>query len=333
MKRLAMVLAVFMAFTFSMAPTDVYAKKFGGSKSFGKSFKTAPSQQTLKAQPSNNQSATRNQNQTNNQATNTAQKKKGLFGGMAGGLLGGLLAGTLIGSLLSGGGFGGMGFMDLLIFAGLAFLAFKLFKAMRGRSQAPASSQWQSQPGGFRQSDFEQPAQNTSNDFRSQPEQKPDAQFGDGFRSNGFEQPAAQPAAQGFGSEANNNDVPYNLPPDFDMNGFLRRARDHYRSIQEAWNSGDMSTIQEYVSPDLYEHLAKERAAMTGDQHTEVMYVDAEIVRADYIMGKAEVSLRFSGRYRDNVERVEEEITDIWHLEQSRSGAPWLIVGIEYANS
>ena len=31
-----------MVFAFSLAAPDVHAKKFGGSKSFGKSYKTAP---------------------------------------------------------------------------------------------------------------------------------------------------------------------------------------------------------------------------------------------------------------------------------------------------
>lgn len=61
------------------------------------------------------------------------------------------------------------------------------------------------------------------------------------------------------------------------------------------------------------------------------MYVDAEIVRADHDQNRAHISLKFSGRYRDVSESVEEDITDVWHLERdlSHNNAPWLIVGIE----
>jgi len=43
------------------------------------------------------------------------------------------------------------------------------------------------------------------------------------------------------------------------------------------------------------------------------------------------VSVKFSGRYRDTVEGVEEEIKEIWHLERNvtQANSPWLIVGIE----
>ncbi|MCV5871022.1 hypothetical protein OFN61_37820, partial [Escherichia coli] len=66
----------------------------------------------------------------------------------------------------------------------------------------------------------------------------------------------------------------------------------------------------------MFEDLKAERAKLDGEQHTDVMYVDAEIVRADYDANKAQLSLQFSGRYRDTVEGVEEEIEDIWHLER-----------------
>ena len=61
------------------------------------------------------------------------------------------------------------------------------------------------------------------------------------------------------------------------------------------------------------------------------MYVDAEIVRADQSFGIAALSLKFSGRYRDTVEGVEEDITDTWHLQRETTvdNAPWIIVGIE----
>lgn len=340
-KRLLPVLAVMLAFTCTLAPTDAYAKKFGGSKSFGKSFKTKQTQPSLFKSPSS-QSKSTHQNNLNNAGK---PQKKGLFGGMMGGLLGGLLVGGLIGSLLGGGPFSGIQFMDILIIAGLAFVLFKLFKGMN-RAKASAmnggyqnqKAAWQGAQGNsshqesaYQQTAQESPQQSSWADnvsFRKDAGSAKDAEFSN-FESSSQSTSQHQGHPNGFGPSE--DDVPFNLPPNFDMNGFLNRSRDHYRTIQDAWNSGDMETIRDYVSPDLFDHLKRERAALTGDQHTEVMYVDAELVRADTMMGKTELSLKFSGRYRDNVERVEEKITDIWHLEQAREGAPWLIVGIEYS--
>ena len=347
MKRLFPVLAVMLAFTMTLAPTDAYAKKFGGGKSFGKSFRTAPSQKSLfKAPPAKNSAQQSGLNSTNKN-NQYSSKKKGLFGGMMGGLLGGLLVGGLVGSLLGGGAFQGLQFMDILIFAGLAFLLFKLFRVMN-RPKASAMNGYQSQQSPWQGGEQQQPSYQ-SNSFQSNAAQEPSWADDVSFRNDSstgtasssssskdadfdsFEPGTTDSSSTGSGFGASGSDVPFNLPADFDLNGFLNRSRNHYRTIQEAWNTGDLGTIREYVSPDLFDHLQRERATLTGDQHTEVMYVDAELVRADHIMGKTELSLKFSGRYRDNVERVEEKITDIWHLEQASAGAPWLIIGIEYS--
>ena len=132
----------------------------------------------------------------------------------------------------------------------------------------------------------------------------------------------------GFGAQS---DVPHNYPPGFDQVAFVNGAREHYRILQGAWNHNQLHTIEEYVSPSLFEDLKAERAKLEGDQHTEVMYVDAQIVRADYDASTAHLSLQFSGRYRDTVEGIEEDITDIWHLERdlTKPNAPWMIVGIQ----
>ena len=219
-------------------------------------------------------------------------------GGMAKGLLGGLLAGGLIAAMM-GGAFEGVQMMDMILLAVVAFVLIRLFKGMM---QAKASAM---QP---------QPAY-SNNQFRQAVQENNDATF-DEEKSGGF---------------SHNEDVPYNLPADFDINNFLSGSRDHFRTIQLAWNENDIEKIKEYVSDELFVHLKEERGNLSGEQHTEVMYVDAEIVRADQLFGIAELSIKFSGRYRDTVEGVEEDITDIWHLQREATvdNAPWLIVGIE----
>ncbi len=325
MKRVLPVLAILLAFTCTLTSMDAEAKKFGSSKSFGKTFKVAPSQPKNITAPTFG-NTTKNSTQ-NSYSQNQKSKKRGFFGGFGGGLLGGLLAGGLLASLFGGMPFHGMQFMDIVILALVAFIAIKLFRSMN-RAKATAMNGSHNRYGSAT-SNWQQQARTASHPFDQSHTSQSQSGGACNYRDSGFgtrHQEPQHPSTAG-------SDVPFNLPQGFDLNGFLNGARNHYRQIQEAWNNGDMETIREYVSPDLYAHLQKERTALQGDQHTEVMYVDAELVRADIAFGKAELSLRFNGRYRDNVERVEEKITDIWHLERdlNQANAPWLIIGIEYA--
>lgn len=289
MKRLFSIVALFM-FTVAVTPI-AEAKKFGGSKSFGKSYKTAPA-------PKQQQ---QNTNTVGKDQTAKSSSKKGLMGG----LLGGLLAGGLLAAFF-GGAFEGIQFMDILIIGLIAFVIFKLMRGMLGAKQGSMNQHRQQPAFGGNASKFEQP--NMQN-FEQQPN-----------TNNG-----------GFGGFGAQTDVPHNYPPGFDQAAFINGSREHYRILQGAWNHNQLETIEEYVSPSLFEDLKAERAKLDGEQHTDVMYVDAEIVRADYDANKAQLSLQFSGRYRDTVEGVEEEIEDIWHLERDLTvpNAPWLIVGIQ----
>lgn len=289
MKKLWAVFAILLAFTLT---TEVaHAKRFGGGKSFGRTYQTAPSQPSkstadapVKSQP---------------MAGQTAGK------GMMGGLLGGLLVGGLFAALFAGGAFEGLQFMDILIAAALAFVAFKIFRLLR-QGNAPAGAPVRAP----------QPA------YAGTPNAAPPV-FG--TRRDNFV--SSSPVS--VGGDA----IPMSLPFGFDTPAFLDGAKEHYRILQEAWNQNDLAKIEEYATPTLYAELVAERARLPAAQHTEVIRVDSELVRADEKFGLAEVSIRFSGRYRDAVEGVEEDFTDIWHLERDGAKAenPWLITGIQSA--
>ncbi|EKO3924773.1 TIM44-like domain-containing protein [Vibrio metschnikovii] len=260
----------------------------------GKSF--GQNHRTAPAQNHQQQQATPQRQQNNQQPAATNSR-----GGLMGGLMGGLLAGGLLAAFF-GGAFEGIQFMDILIFGLIGFALFKLARHFLAGKQGSLNPR--------------QPAYNT-NVHRQSFEQAPEPEF----------KPAA---SSGFGSTMH-NDVPHNYPPGFDKIAFINGSREHYRILQGAWNHNQLETIEEYVSESLFADLKAEREKLDQQPQTEVMYVDAEIVRADYDDRKAQLSLQFTGRCRDLGSETEEEILDIWHLERdlTQPNAPWLIVGIQ----
>ncbi|PCK29674.1 Tim44 domain-containing protein [Pseudoalteromonas piscicida] len=236
---------------------------------------------------------TQQKQQTDTQTLNktSTTKPKSSKKGIMAGVLGGLLAGGLIAAML-GDDFEGFQFLEMILLAAAAFLIFKLVKGMLAKKQQPSYAG----------------APNMGN-YNAQPQQ--------------FQ--AQAPSSGGFGASS----VPMNLPRDFDINGFLQGARQHYQTLQVAWNNNDFATVAEYVSPELVEEFKRQRAAH-DEVKTEVMFVDAELVRADTQPHIWEVSIKFTGKYRDLGDMQEEPILEVWHLERKTAGdAPWLIVGIE----
>jgi len=338
MKTMATLFAMVLAVFFAAAAPDAEAKRFASGKSFGKSYRTEPY-----SNPSPAMSAAKPA-----QAGPAAAGSRGR--GMLGGLMGGLLAGGLIAALF-GGAFSGLQIMDFLIIGLVAFLLFRFLKARQqavrpayvgpsgqagygasyGASHSAANTaQYRSTHTYNGQSDHGAAGHQPSGDVSQCP-------FMSAGREGGNSAPAASPgvtpaagpvAGQGMGEGS----VPFNFPPDFRINAFLEGAREHYRTLQDAWNKNDFAKIREYVSPDIVAALEAERATLDGEQHTDVLFVDAEVVRADIQGDTAELSLRFRGAYRDQQEGTgETDFIDIWHLERdlATAGAPWIIVGIE----
>lgn len=281
-----------LIFTLALSIAPAEAKRLGGGKSFGKSHQTAPA----KSAPQKQDAAPA----ADKPNAGSGISKKGLMGGM----LGGLLAGGLIGYMLGNGGFEGIQLMDILLIGLVVLVIVMLFKRMAKPAAAAQPSPAY--------------ARTSHNDNAPAPSALAPKTTG------------RTPLVTEIGGFAAPS-VPMNLPSGFDLTAFLVGARDHYRTLQEAWNKNDFSVIEEYVSTELFTALKAERSSLAGEQHTEVLFVDAQLVRADHSAVLAELSLKFTGRYRDTQENIEEDIQDIWHLERdlSKPNAPWLVVGIE----
>ncbi|CUS40901.1 MAG: preprotein translocase subunit Tim44 [Thalassobium sp.] len=131
--------------------------------------------------------------------------------------------------------------------------------------------------------------------------------------------------------QGNGHQAPLDLPENFDVRGFIDGSLEHYRSVQQAWNDGNLDLIREYVAADLYAALAAQRNRLMVPPKTEVLDLEAEIVRAEESDGVRHISILFKGRCRDELEKSEDGIFDIWHLERdlSSDNSPWLVVGIE----
>ena len=289
------IITVFTAFFLMFAMvSEADAKRFGGG-GFGKSYKTSPFS-SKKSAPAKK-----------DQQQQVGQKK----GGMMGGLMGGLLAGGIFAALLGSGAFEDIQVMDIIIMAALAFLAFKLFKSFIGGSarsrQQPSMAGLSGNQGDSQRQSFEMPR--------------------DAGTAHSPEQDTTPSQANSF----NQDEVPFNLPEGFDQQGFIDGALSHYHTVQESWNKGELETIEEYVSPELFSALQQQRNKLMVPPQTEISDLSAEIVRADKAGDSAEISILFRGTCKDELEKSQDGIFDIWHLQRdlNSDNADWVIVGIE----
>ncbi len=227
-------------------------------------------------------------------ATNTAPKKSGMMGGM----LGGLLAGGLLGALLFGGAFDGIQFMDILLIGLMAFLAYKLFAMMKQKQPQP---QYAGQP-----------------QYRETKEPVEQVQ-----------QPQHFTPMSAAATQLSEPDLV--LPQWFNKVAFLGGAREHFTTLQAAWDRQDWAEIETYTSPELLEQLIAERSKYAADQHTDVVSVMAELINFIDNNDHVVASIHFYGWIKESEGEQPSEFSEIWHLtrDMNTENAHWFIVGIE----
>lgn len=209
--------------------------------------------------------------------------------GAMGGMLGGMLAGGLLAALFFGGAFDELRLMDILLIAGLAFLLFRLLA--RRRLATAGNNPQAPHSGSARQ-------EQSSQLFQAAP-----------------------------GTALSGNELG-SLPSWFDKERFLGGAKEHFMTLQRAWDNNDFSGIQEYVTPELYNLLREERAQHPANNQTEIVRLFAELGDVRETTRQAEATVIFHGILEEN--GTQTEFNETWHLIRDlRENAPWYLQGIE----
>lgn len=122
-------------------------------------------------------------------------------------------------------------------------------------------------------------------------------------------------------------------PAGFDAADFVRHARLNFVRLQAAHDRRDLSTIRDFLTPEVYREIEAEMQG-TGDapQHTEVLTLDAEVLDVVEERGSYVVSVRFSGMIREEAGAEAAPFGETWHLQKPVSGrSGWLVAGIQQA--
>lgn len=291
MKFGAILAAIFLLFSAVCITMPDYADaaRMGGGRSFG-------------SKPFMNRSTTAPRQAQRQPAATASQQagKSGMFGGM-GGIFGGLLAGTLLGSLLSGNGFGGGGgFMDIILFAILAFVAWKLFQRFRSRQGAePATAG----PRGF---------------FGANPQ---------------MSQPLRRSALDGWdnlGGGVQPGQTQIAVPAGFNVDGFLKGAKMAYSRMQKSWDKRDLADIAQFATPAVMATLQEQYAEDPGPSNTELMLVNAQLLGVEEDGADERAQVLFDVLMRESpAQQSPENVREIWHFLRQGKNGMWKLDGIQ----
>ncbi|MFP4251422.1 MAG: Tim44 domain-containing protein [Guyparkeria sp.] len=286
-----------------MLSSPAEAKRLGGGKSFG--FQGQKSSQT-----------------TSQRQANTDQKAATRSTGAGlGGMLAGLAAGGLLAWMFMGGAFEGLQPMDFLVILLLAVGAFFLIRHLRGGAGGMARGR---------------PAYAGTNDTApSAGEPFGQARQGreeDARPSIGSQTPRPGSLMDEFGFGGGQAGQPAYQPPSwFDETRFLGAARTHFTNLQLAWDGNRMEEIREFVTPELFRELVRERAAIGDAENvTEVLELDATLEELGEDGRDLVAAVRFTGLVREARDTTATPLDETWLVIRNLDdeNANWLIAGI-----
>lgn len=150
----------------------------------------------------------------------------------------------------------------------------------------------------------------------------------------GNETVAAPPPSQLLGDAGAKPDfrsqfVP-NIPPGFDLDGFLKEAQRNFLRLQEANDRGDLVRLRQVTTREMFEALKGEGQERPARQQTDVVTLNASLLELVTESDLHWASVRFSGSIREESRAPAEPFEEIWNLCKPVNGSSgWLLAGIQ----
>ena len=309
-------IAGFLTAALLVAPLAAEAKRAGGGKSHGMSRQAAPTQsyqQPRQATPVQQPSAP---------ATAPAKSGPGVGGMVAAGVAGAAIGAVAANALADDNSAsqaqaqeekGGIpSWIWILLAAAVAFFIFRKMGAKKKVAANPYAPN-----NGSTQAPFgQQAAPRTSND-----------------NSNIFGQSVGGSAATPqnnapFGAAYTNSGS--QLPDGTEPAAFLRIARQRFNHIQSMNTASNISEIQRYLTPDLYQSMYQDIMANQDQDVAEFSNLNAMVTDSATENGQYVVSVRFTGTVSEDLNSLPQPFAEVWHfVKPAGSTQDWLVAGIQ----
>ncbi len=308
-----MIRALLIMFSFSLFSLgeDAFARA-GGKRSFGQ--RSHPTTQPRSPNPPPSQQ------QMQPPASNKGSFMKGLAGGLAGGLLGSMLFSSLAHGAGFGGAGGGIGLLDIILIAGLLYVAYRFWKSRQNQNR-PAFAGGAPSMGHHPSMGYNPPM-----DAASATMARSSASYGSSSDVGYFGQGSSP--AMTYGSRMDRD-----------------TAEDVFFRVQGAWTRRDLSSVQDHVELDVarvleadlqdlkdrHEINRLENISVRNIEFSEPWYEgDRELVRVRFTASLLDYTVDEStGAIKSGSNTEPVKFDEYWIFAKSQGRSSWQLAGIE----
>lgn len=138
----------------------------------------------------------------------------------------------------------------------------------------------------------------------------------------------AAPTQAPFGSASTHSGN--QLPDGTEPAVFLRVARQRFNHIQSMNTVSNITEIQRYLTPDLYQSMHSDIMSNQDQDVAEFSNLNAMVVDSATENGQYVVSVRFTGTVSEDLNSLPQPFVEIWHfVKPAGSTQDWLVAGIQ----
>ena len=120
------------------------------------------------------------------------------------------------------------------------------------------------------------------------------------------------------------------LPDGTEPAAFLRVARQRFNHIQSMNTASNISEIQRYLTPDLYQSMYNDIMSNQDQDVAEFSNLNAMVVDSSTENGQYIVSVRFTGTVSEDLNSLPQPFAEIWHFTKpAGSSQDWVVAGIQ----
>jgi predicted lipid-binding transport protein (Tim44 family) len=120
------------------------------------------------------------------------------------------------------------------------------------------------------------------------------------------------------------------VPAGFDVDGFVRQAKQQFNRLQAAWDAGDRNALADVMTPSMYAEIERDLASRVAHQPSEVVTLDADLIEVTTEGNHHIASIRFHGLMREDGATTPQPFDEVWNLHKPVDGSSgWLLAGIQ----
>ncbi|MBS0308573.1 MAG: Tim44 domain-containing protein [Proteobacteria bacterium] len=125
--------------------------------------------------------------------------------------------------------------------------------------------------------------------------------------------------------------VPPDIPADFDVARFLRKAKAYFMRLQASWDKADVRDIRQFTKREIFgEFCTQINARGDAPNTTEVVTLGAELLGVETMAELHSATIKFTGMIKDAPDAQIAPFSEVWVMVKPTDGTrSWAISSIQ----